>query len=75
MSEPEAVKMMFACGPGICDMDVSRDIAGDGGVRIFAGGAEGMLKVSVGCMSSSGSGSDRNLFLRFGRTLSAALMV
>lgn len=44
MSEPEAVKMVFACGPGMCDMDVAT-AATEGGVRIFTGGAEGMLKV------------------------------
>lgn len=45
MSEPEAVKMVFACGPGMCDMDACTTAAE--GIRIFAGGAEGMLKVSV----------------------------
>lgn len=43
MGEPEAVKMMFACGPGMCDMDVSTVPVE--GARIFAGGAEGMIKV------------------------------
>lgn len=42
MAEPEAVRMSFACGPGMCDMDVGK--TGEGS-RIFAGGAEGMLKV------------------------------
>lgn len=44
MSEPEAVKMVFACGPGMCDMDAG-SIATEEGVKIFTGGAEGMLKV------------------------------
>ena len=35
--------MAFACGPGMCDMDVSTALAE--GTRIFAGGAEGMIKV------------------------------
>lgn len=42
MTEPEGVKMWFACGPGMCDMDVAKT---EEGSRIFAGGAEGMLKV------------------------------
>ncbi|CAN0440962.1 unnamed protein product [Laminaria digitata] len=36
--------MVFACGPGMCDMDAA-SIATEEGVRIFTGGAEGMLKV------------------------------
>lgn len=46
MSEPEAVEMVFACGPGMCDMDTATT-KGEG-VRIFAGGAEGMVKVGGG---------------------------
>lgn len=46
MSEPEAVEMVFACGPGMCDMDTAT-MEGEG-VRIFAGGAEGMVKVGGG---------------------------
>lgn len=46
MSEPEAVEMVFACGPGMCDMDTAT-IKGEG-VRIFAGGAEGIVKVGGG---------------------------
>lgn len=44
MSEQEAVKVWFACGAGMCDMDTAS--AGEEGPRIFAGGAEGLLKVS-----------------------------
>lgn len=44
MSEPEAVRLMFACGPGMCDLGATG--AGEG-ARILAGGAEGMLKVSA----------------------------
>lgn len=46
MAEPEAVGVVFACGPGICDMDVST-LQGEA-PRIFVGGGEGMLKVRVG---------------------------
>ncbi|CAM9946233.1 unnamed protein product, partial [Ectocarpus fasciculatus] len=42
MAEPEGVKAWFACGPGMCDMDAATT---SDGLRIFAGGAEGMVKV------------------------------
>lgn len=42
MAEPEGVKMWLSCGPGMCDMDVAKT---EEGSRIFAGGAEGMIKV------------------------------
>lgn len=45
MPEPEAVKVTFGCGPGICDMDVAQ--SKDEGERIYIGGAEGYLKVRV----------------------------
>lgn len=45
MSEPEAVKMLFACGPGMCDMDATT--TAEEGTKIFIGGAEGMLKVRI----------------------------
>lgn len=45
MPEPEAVKMTFGCGPGMCDMDVAH--SKDEGERIYIGGAEGYLKVRV----------------------------
>ncbi|CAM9358458.1 unnamed protein product, partial [Hapterophycus canaliculatus] len=42
MSETEAVRVWDACGPGVCDMDAATT---KDGPRIFAGGAEGMVKV------------------------------
>ena len=42
MAEQESVKMCFACGPGLCDMAAGST---EEGPRIFAGGAEGMVKV------------------------------
>ena len=42
MSEPEGVKMSLTCGPGMCDMDTAST---KDGPRVFAGGAEGLLKV------------------------------
>lgn len=42
MSEPEGVKMSLTCGPGMCDMDTAST---KDGLRMFAGGAEGLLKV------------------------------
>ncbi|CAN0073069.1 unnamed protein product, partial [Scytosiphon promiscuus] len=43
MSETEAVRVWDACGPGVCDMDTATTAGA--GQRIFAGGAEGMVKV------------------------------
>lgn len=37
--------MWDACGPGVCDMDAATTADGQ---RIFAGGAEGMVKVRRG---------------------------
>lgn len=47
--EAEAVKVAFACGPGICDMDVATTTANEG-TRIFVGGAEGFVKVGRACV-------------------------
>lgn len=43
MSDPDEVQLTFACGPGMCDMDVARS---ETAKRLFIGGAEGEVKVS-----------------------------
>lgn len=45
MLEPEAVRLSFGCGPGMCDMDTSTS-AGDG-TKLYVGGAEGLIKAGL----------------------------
>lgn len=69
MSEPEGVKAWFACGPGMCDMDAATT---SDGLRIFAGGAEGMVK--VGTKSGGGEAVYDSLSLFLLATMHIAIL-